>query len=388
MPRFSCPHCHQILTAPDEQRGTILACNHCGRRIKVPARKPAAAAAPGKREQSEFPALGKKSSPANGGPVKRGTPSTHVAEEAEPKGESGRTSERKRKKKKMAKPGSAAGVLGLIGTVATLAVLGLVLSGRWVPLVWEPLQKFLQDQGIPPLPAIIATGLVLLIPLSLWQGLSTKSAVLQNIAVELEFLPATVDQYKALDTQALERWTKEFTALGFTHLMDYRVDTEIENYARGFARLFVHPEQHCFGEINQGFASGGQASPMGCNLSSYLEDGWSFSTGNRRPSSTLYLLRRPKGLWVSRPDEPPEELLRVHLKRRKKIADDLGLEILTDTTAESYFDHERQAALDRKAAVQGRSFIRVSLDLWLFDRNPKFEWMGNAARAAARKKKD
>jgi hypothetical protein len=340
--------------------------------------------------QQDPPAPARKSNRSGGAAVKPASPSSKIADEVEvqPESDSGPPPKHKHAKKKIAKPGRAAGILGLIGTVLVLAVLGLVLSGRWVPLVWEPLQKFLQDQGIPPLPAVIATGLVLLIPLSLWQGLSTKSAVLQNIAVELEFLPAKAEQYKKLDTEALARWTEEFTALGFTHLMDYRVDTEIENHAKGFARLFVHPEEHCFAEINQGFSSGGQASPIGCNLSTYLDDGWSFSTGNRRPSSTLYLLRRPKGMWVSRPDEPPEELLRVHLKRRTKIADDLGLEILTDTSAESYFDEERRAAIDRKAAVQGRSFIRVSLDLWLFDKNPKFEWMGDAARVLGKKKKE
>jgi hypothetical protein len=353
----------------------------------VPAGKPAAPApAPVAQEQKEKTSPAKPSTQKKIRPAKTEVPPTS---EREVDGEEGprRSPKGKRVKKKTPKVSMAGQIFGVVGTILVVAVLGLVLSGRWVPLIWKPLQEFLESQGIPPIVAIIATGLVLLIPLSLWQGMSTKAAALRNIAVELDFLPAKVEKFPQLDTKLLAGWTEDFNSLGFTHLMDYRVETELENHAKGFARLFVHPEEHVFAEINQGFSSGGQAAPMGCNLSSFLEDGWSFSTGNRKPSSTLYLLRRLKGMWLSRPGEEPQELLRIHLKRRKTIATNLGRDVLTDASAESYFAHERQAALDRKKAVEGRNFIRVTIDLWFFEKNPKYEWLGDSARAAAKKKK-
>lgn len=384
MPRVACPHCKHIQSATEEQRGTILVCDECGRRIRVPPGKTAAPAPvrqeledktpppPAKAQAKLRPAKPSSMRPEPAGNDRAGEPD----QPAPP---------RKRVKKKRAKTSQITAIFGGVGSLLGLAVLWLMLSGRWKTLIWEPLQEFLEQQGIPPLAAVIVVGLVLIIPLSLWQGLSMKAAALNNIAVELDFLPTKPEHFPELDAKALKGLTEAFLALGFTHLMDYRLETELENQGKGFARLFAHPEEYCFAEINQAFASGGTASTMGCNLTSYLEEGWSFSTGNRRPTSTLYVLRRPKGLWLSQPNEPPEKLLQVHLKRRNKIARDLGLDLLTDTEAEAHFDHERQAARDRKKAVQGRSFVRVAFDMWFFERNPRYEWMGDLAHAAVGK---
>lgn len=130
----------------------------------------------------------------------------------------------------------------------------------------------------------------------------------------------------------------------------------------------------------------GQPAQMGWAVTSFLGDGWSFSTSNRKPSAAFYLIRRPKGLWVSRPAEEPPELWQLHRQRRQEIAQNLGVEILSDDTVEAYFEHERQAAIERKKAVQGRSFIQVAIDKWLFDKSPKYEWMGQYPKAAKRRR--
>ena len=188
------------------------------------------------------------------------------------------------------------------------------------------------------------------------------------------------------ETEELERWTGNIEALGFQRLMDYQVKTDLNNNMKGFARLFVHPREHCFAEINQAFPKYGDPSAIGCTFISYLDDNWTFSNGNRKPSTGSYLIRRPRAMWVCMPDEPVEEIWAAHLKRRKKIANDLGVEALTDNTAKSHFEKEQQATLDRKKAVEGRSFVRILIDQWLFTKNPKYEWLGDYPRAAKKRK--
>jgi hypothetical protein len=280
-----------------------------------------------------------------------------------------------------------AGVLSIVGGVVVLALLGLFLTGKWRPWVWNPLQAFLQNQGIPPIVAIVVTGLLLLIPLGLWVAYDKKAAILRVLPDRIDFVSATLEQFPHLDTEELQRLTEAFESLGFTHLMDYRTKTDLANSGKGFARLFVHPRDHCFAEANQAFAAGGGASEMGCNISSYLEGGWSFSTGSRRPTVNNYLLRRPRALWVGRPGEAPAEILAYHLKRRQQILRGLGAELLTDDSTEGYFERERQAAAERKQEVRKRNLIRFWLDMWLFEKFPKTEWLGDYAKGAGKRKK-
>jgi hypothetical protein len=87
-----------------------------------------------------------------------------------------------------------------------------------------------------------------------------------------------------------------------------------------------------------------------------------FLRGDRKPSTALYLLRRPRAMWVCMPDDPVEKIWAADLKRGKKIAKHLRVEVLTGNTAKNHFEKEKEATLDRKKAVEGRSFIRSLLD--------------------------
>src|SRR5262245_16002683 len=40
MPRFACPHCKNVLTARDDERGCVILCSECEKKIRVPASKP------------------------------------------------------------------------------------------------------------------------------------------------------------------------------------------------------------------------------------------------------------------------------------------------------------------------------------------------------------
>jgi hypothetical protein len=274
-----------------------------------------------------------------------------------------------------------AGVLGGLGALLVLAFFILLISGKWVDLIWHPLQRALEDQGIPPVVAVCVTAALFLIPLTLYSASSTKSAFLNNIPGDLDFRPARRADFPELDERRLQAYTEAFESLGFERLLDYTTVTDTGGENKGFARLLVHPEEHCFAEINQVF-SAGTATPMRCNITSELEEGWSLATGDRQPNKHSYVMRRRRGVWQSRVGEEVEAVFAAHLTLRKRMTRDLGVDVVPDTTAEAYFAHERRHNAERKQAVRRRNGLMILLEMWLFDRNPKHEWLGDYARKA------
>ena len=118
--------------------------------------------------------------------------------------------------------------------------------------------------------------------------------------------PFAFEPFPDLDEDRLAEYTEAFEALGFRRLKDYTTRTDLDNGITGFARLLVHPREHCFAEVNQAFLSGATAAPMRCMLVSRLEDGWSVTVSDRQPSKELYLMRRPRAVWRSLPREEPQ----------------------------------------------------------------------------------
>src|SRR5262245_27981986 len=193
MPRFACPQCKTILSVEEEQRGTIVECS-CGKRMKVPAAKAAASSA--------------AAAPAS--PARAGAARPPVAEDARrarprPDDDDGRRHERDqprrrdepddddeasydeedtgsgKNRRRRRKTNAVVGVLSGIGGLLVIAVFILIITGKWVDLVWDPLQRFLEQQGIHPILAVCVTGGILLIPIGLFALTTTKSALLDNI---------------------------------------------------------------------------------------------------------------------------------------------------------------------------------------------------------------
>jgi hypothetical protein len=287
------------------------------------------------------------------------------------------TSRKRKRKRKKPKASPAAGILGGIGGLLLLAVFLLIITGKWVDLIVRPVQRLLEDAGIHPLLAIAITAAVFLIPLGILALHWIKSSIVAALPVELEFAPATLEEFPRLDMKRLKRDTEAYAALGFRPLMDYQVQTELESSARGFARLLVLDGEHCYAEINQGFGADGDPIPMRSMVVSHLDGGWSLATSNRAPSKELFLMRRRKAAWRSLPEAKPDGLLQDHLKLRRKMIGDLNLKVAAKDSVDAYFERERQAARERKQAVASRWALAIVLDLWLFDKNPKNEWLGD-----------
>src|SRR5262245_5032079 len=178
MPRLACPHCKNIIVAGEEQRGSVVQCGQCQKRVKVPAartppsspagERPASWLAPAKAAEEKRPQPASwVSTPAEASrpprPEKATTPASDDDDDeiASPderstnqpkKHAAGET--RKKKKKRPPKTGVIVGILSGLGALLVLAAFILVISGKWVDWIREPLQKFLEEQGIHPLLAI------------------------------------------------------------------------------------------------------------------------------------------------------------------------------------------------------------------------------------------
>lgn len=415
MPRFACPGCRNILSAGETQRGEILGCEECGKKVRVPLAKPAtskpvsepqaavraAKAAPrsappdlpGDRVTAQPPKVRTRGQPAAAEPdhppplpaKKRRREEEEdelddVEDEEAEEGGQDEDAPRGKKKKKKRRDGSHGGavVASGIGGLVVLAIFILVLTGKWVDLIWEPVQRFLENQGIHPLLAIGITAGVFFVPLTLWQIASTKSAILAGLPHMLKFRPTRPENFEELDVASLREGTEEVEDLGFEHLLDYTVKSDVDG-GTGFGRLFVDRENHVLAELNQVFHPNVPDIPLRCVFISLLEDGWSLSTTNRAPSKESWILRRPRAPWRSLPDEENlGRLLKTHLKARQRLLEEMDLAVEEELDEQLYFEREKEANRERNEIIRGRWAIALYVDMWLYSTNPKFEWVGEA----------
>ncbi|MCI0737918.1 MAG: hypothetical protein L0Y72_02660 [Gemmataceae bacterium] len=296
---------------------------------------------------------------------------------------------KKKKKKKKRRISTTTGVMGGIGSLLLLGMIILVASGRWMDWIEALLYKFFAAQDVPEYVAYLLAGVVLGIPGFFIYIYLTKSMIVEAMPEDVDFSTIKPSEFKEMDFEKLASLTEKVEALGFKRLTDYTVTADIDMGTKGFARLFVHPTESVFAEINQAFygEDGDAAAPMRVTMSSAMEDDWSVMTTNRSPTKENYIMRRPRAVWRSFPKEDPEGLLEELLKLRRKMQRDLEVEVLTEKTADAYFEHERQATTDRKDAVRGRWAFMLQIEFWMFDMNKKFQWMGEYAKHAGSGKK-
>jgi len=177
-----------------------------------------------------------------------------------------------------------------------------------------------------------------------------------------------------IDHQNLDRYTKELRSLGFIHLMDY---TYTSPSFDGRVRLFSHPKEFCFAEVAQT-----KDIPMFCSMSCFLEQRWIVITSNYSAPASIYALyRRPRDLRTQKIEtESAEVLMKSLLAFRQPMQANLNLEVIQETTAEFYFEQERQAQLQRQASVARKSLTWTLLEVLYFSFNPPLEWLGEYAK--------
>jgi hypothetical protein len=257
----------------------------------------------------------------------------------------------------------------------------LFLSGWWGPLLWQPFQWLLQARHVPPQAALLL-GVTLFGVVGYW---IMKLRLIYNVRIHPDFVTCRADDFRRLDRKELVRCTKAFEALGFVRAVDYTPVRPGRRRHSGFARLMVHPAEGCFAEINQIFTAEGQPVPMRCMVLTLFEDGWSLSATNRRQLGAGWMMRRPRSLWTSNPDGTPAQLLAGHLKRRERMAADLGVERRTDLSPEAFFDHVRNGLAGMRRVLWRKNLFVGMIEARLYDASPRHEWLGDYARLAGAK---
>lgn len=408
MAHFTCPFCSHVQLVPEQERESIQVCSSCKRRLRV-----RNAPAPARLSDTHFdgedddpkPAPHTEHLPARGATAKfaprKAPPPPPITSEDEDRTEvinpaalddakadtilelEADLAEDKGEEKSQ---GKIASLLGSLGALLFLAVIVLVVTGWWKTLLWQPLSRWLEQQGIPGPLAYLLVLVVLALPLAFVVLRWIKGSMLAGVPLRVEFQPIQPEEVPKLSKKQLKQYTEDFQALGFTHLLDYQVKTEKQSNAKGFGRLLAHPGHHCFAEINQVVRPDGPGAPMRCMIISWLEDGWSLGIGDREPNPYSYIMRRPKALWISQPEDAPADLLKAHLKRRGKMAKDLGVAVLDAMTAQDYFTYEQKATAERHQAMKRKNIVMALLEIWLFPKNPKYEWLGKYARRTGNKK--
>jgi len=204
-----------------------------------------------------------------------------------------------------------------------------------------------------------------------WQELKAK--LLKGIPGEFSCLPSHVEEYEALNFNLLMEYTDAFKTLGFQHIVDLKLDT-ISNI---WARLLCHPEYYCFVEIFQSFPVNKEPTPMRYSIQSYFQDGWSLGTGTLKSNGMIYMCRNPKHLGTYCPEGEPAEVFSIHLERRQEVQARLGLQLSTDVSWEFYFTKQTENALKRREIFEHKNVLVALIEGTLFEFNPVTEWLGD-----------
>jgi hypothetical protein len=219
--------------------------------------------------------------------------------------------------------------------------------------------------------------------------LGLKKKILRSVPGQYSFPSAVPEQYPMLDREALERYTRDFEAIGFTRIGDYSLaPTDPARAIPVFVRLFSHPRQQCFAEIGQVFPPGKAPLPFGCAIMSSLEDDWKVTVADRKPQAASVLIRLPRSVSRSFPGTPVAVLFEKFVQFRSQVCADLGIRPLSNATLQDYIaDQQKNAAL-RKETVANRS-LTVGLGKYYgqkFGMNQDkecYEWLGDYPKVAA-----
>lgn len=209
--------------------------------------------------------------------------------------------------------------------------------------------------------------------------------LLRSLPDDVEFTAANPVDYAALDQEGLCHYAETLEAQGFRHAADYSVrypGHAMSNRPPGFARLWIHPVERCFAEVNQAFSEKRGPAPIGCTVVSWLEEGWDLSTSDREPQPINYAWRRPRSVWSRHPQVSPAELFAEHLRRRQHMLEALRIAVITELTPAAYFDHSRRSNTDRKEALRAKSIETIKEEMRRFKQSPLYEWSGELSLTA------
>jgi hypothetical protein len=222
----------------------------------------------------------------------------------------------------------------------------------------------------------------------------TVKAQIVNSAVIPEMIPVSIDEYPRLDLTSLENYTQTLESMEFKHLGDIGLGGEQGKLNPAIARVFWHSKYNCFAEVGQNFSGTDPSKDMTmrCTFGSLLDKPWLLGTSNMTEGGNgfSYMMRRPKSLWQTFPEygiDDIQELLTTHLELRSQICSTLNLQVQTDLTLESHIHHEEDEGVQRRAVLEKKRILVALIEAYLFELNPKSEWLGDYAKFAVKLKR-
>jgi hypothetical protein len=220
---------------------------------------------------------------------------------------------------------------------------------------------------------------------------SLKSRILGNMATSYSFPPATPAQFPMLDVASLDRYTREFEAMGFSRLLDFSLVSNSTTGHPSFCRLFAHTRYHCWAEASQVFPRNKTAMPLKCSVLSCLQNGWTLSFSDRKPQPASSLIRRGKALSVGMPESTTAELLQGFLKMREQVCLDLGISPVNDDSLEAYIARAQRTAAEMREAVTKKNFAKGIPEIYLrklalLKTKPEYVWLGDYPKETEQRK--
>jgi hypothetical protein len=379
--RFTCPSCQKLVSAKEGTRGRPGICPNCKGPLTVPD------APPGQDEESLSSSLDEtKDLP----PMMIEAPLDGADDEEPIDCEVAAAGDVASSETEAAASRMAAAVAVLAVLVgAFIGFLILYRFGLWQAWLVNPLESALAERGISGLVARIFALVVCVATLSailaFAAGVWIKSRLLARLPDQLDWQPVDPQVTAGVDQESLAKATDEVESLGFWLQLDSQITDKYRQQATNFSRLFIHPEHHCFAELNQLVASDGRPTPLRFMIVSLMSDGWTLTSGNREWEAikTTWIWRQPRVLWTSHPQASPAELLDAHLERRAQIVEDLGITVRSDLNPGVFFDHEQRASVKRKRSLQNRNGLVAAVELMTVDKHPRREWLGDYPHVAS-----
>jgi hypothetical protein len=218
------------------------------------------------------------------------------------------------------------------------------------------------------------------------QNREIAEKIVARIPSSFKLVPTREDQIRGLRHDELQVISTELERLGFTLAGDYRLFSGVEQEARGFTRVFFHTVHHCFADVGvtqKMLENGG--GPFLVGIASMLDENWGIGTGNSKPRVVSYLWRLPRLLQTKQPGASPEKLLDRHLELRGYLAEDLQLQVITDSSVENWFARGENTWRSRKEALLARDIISELPKAARVEKQGHWEWLGDYPQEAARR---
>ena len=221
--------------------------------------------------------------------------------------------------------------------------------------------------------------------ISLFSILGLKSKLLANLPEHASFPNALPEQFTALDRNRLGELSRALENIGFKHLLDYTMVSDMAIPIPGFGRLMVNERSNCFAEINQVFPPRKSPTEMACSFTTRYQNGWVVSTGTRRPNGGTWIMRLPQSVWRCKPGLDPVSLFQAHQQQCAELSSDLALRTLPGNAASDYFPGVQSRMQQRRTAVRSKMIPTILFEYYSFVLRPRLEWKGDWPKEVAKR---